>query len=68
MKRACDWAMPATVRGQRSGRGADYQSVGRPRAEAVLAHESRAGADPHIGAVHSEGYLEALSPLSETVI
>lgn len=68
MKRACDWAMPATVRGQRSGCGADYQSVGRPRAEAVLAHESRADGEPPITVVHSELTLEAAQALSETVI
>lgn len=47
MKGACDWAMPATVRGQRSGCGAAYQSGGRARAEADLAIESTTAREPH---------------------
>lgn len=35
-KSACDWRMPATVQGQRSGCGAAYQSGGHARLEAVL--------------------------------
>lgn len=58
MKGACDWAMPATVRGQRSGCGAAYQSGGRARAEASLAIESTTVRGPHTpGRKHTD--LEA---------